>query len=164
MVTTYDADGFSGQIGYQKSAGGVLSADAWSWVRPTPAQTASLLPTLFSQPALITGAPGLPVDTISVSPLIEETYPLPLASLPVANGVLVGVVPDADGANVLINPIDSSVITLDVFGQARTTAGLRNTGAVESTVPELDPASLGGGLSLLFGALACLENRRRLRR
>ena len=164
MVTTYDADGFSGQIGYQKSAGGVLTADAWSWVRPTPAQTASLLPTLFSQPALITGAPGLPVDTISVSPLIEETLPFPLASVPLWNGVLVGVVPDANGANVLLNPIDGSVITLDVFGQARTTAGLRNTGAVESTVPEIDPASLGGGLSLLLGALACLENRRRLRR
>ena len=164
MVTTYDADGFSGQIGYQTSAGGVLTADAYSWVRPTPAQTAILLPSLFSQPSLITGAPGLPVDTISVSPLIEETYPLPLASLPVANGVLVGVVPDADSTNALINPIDSSIITLDVFGQARTTAGLRNTGAVESTVPEIDPASLGGGLSLLLGALACLENRRRLRR
>ena len=164
MVTTYDADGFSGQIGYQTSANGVLTADAYSWVRPTPAQTAILLPSLFSQPSLITGAPGLPVDVISVSPLIEKTFPFPLASLPVANGVLVGVVPDANGANVLLNPIDSSVITLDVFGQARTTAGLRNAGAVESTVPELDPASLGGGLSLLLGTLACLENRRRLRR
>ena len=164
MVTTYDADGFSGQIGYQTSAGGVLTADAWSWVRPTPAQTASLLPTLFSQPALITGAPGLPVDTISVSPLIEETLPFPLASFPLWNGVLVGVVPDADSTNALLNPIDGSVITLDVFGRARTTAGLRNAGAVETTVPEIDPASLGGGLSLLLGALACLENRRRLRR
>lgn len=162
-VTTDDADGLSGQIGYQTSAGGVLTADAYSWVRPTPAQTAILLPSLFSQPSLITGEPGLPVDTISVSPLIEETYPLPLASLPVANGVLIGVVPDADGANVLLNPIDDSVITLDVFGQARTTGGLRNAGAVES-VPEIDPAAFGGGLSLLLGALACLENRRRLRR
>ena len=50
------------------------------------------------------------------------------------------------------------------MGQARTTGGLRNAGAVESTVPEIDPAAFGGGLSLLFGALACLENRRRLRR
>ena len=99
-----------------------------------------------------------------MSPLIEETYPLPLASYPLANGVLVGVVPDANGANVLRNPIDSSVITLDVFGQARTTGGLRNAGAVETTVPEIDPAALGGGLSLLLGALACLENRRRRRR
>jgi len=164
MVTTCDADGLSGQIGYQTSAGGALTADAYSWVRPTPAQTAILLPTLFSQPSLITGEPGLPVDVISVSPLIEETFPFPLASLPVTNGVLVGVVPDADGANVLLNPIDGSVITLDVFGQARTTGGLRNAGAVESTVPEIDPAAFGGGLSLLLGALACLENRRRLRR
>jgi len=164
MVTTCDADGLSGQIGYQTSGSGVLTADAYSWVRPTPAQTAILLPTLFSQPALITGEPGLPVDVISVSPLIEETFPFPLASLPVTNGVLVGVVPDADGANVLLNPIDLSVITLDVFGQARTTGGLRNAGAVESTVPEIDPAAFGGGLSLLLGTLACLENRRRLRR
>jgi hypothetical protein len=164
MVTTYDADGFSGQIGYRATAGGVLTADAYSWVRPTPAQTASLLPTLFSQPSLITGERGLPVDVISVSPLIESTLSFPLATWPLENGVLIGVVPDADGANVLLNPIDGSVITLDVFGQARTTGGLRNVGAVESAVPEIDPASLGGGLSLLFGALACLENRRRLRR
>ena len=164
MVTTCDADGLSGQIGYQTSAGGVLTADAYSWVRPTLAQTAILLPSLFSQPSLLTGEPGLPVDVISVSPLIEETFPFPLASLPLANGVLIGVVPDADGANVLLNPIDGSVITLDVFGQARTTGGLRNAGAVESTVPEIDPAAFGGGLSLLLGALACLENRRRLRR
>ena len=87
-----------------------------------------------------------------------------LATWPVEGGVLIGVVPDADGANVLRNPIDGSVITLDVFGQLRTTGGLRNAGAVESSVPELDPASFGGGLSLLVGALACLENRRRLRR
>ena len=166
MVTTCDADGLSGQIGYQTSAGGVLTADAYSWVRPTPAQTAILLPSLFSQPSLITGERGLPVDVISVSPLIEETFPFPLASWPVANGVLIGVVPDADGANVLINPITTGIITLDVFGQARTTGGLRNAGAVEGfrSVPEIDPASLGGGLSLLLGALACLENRRRLRR
>ena len=165
MVTTYDADGFSGQIGYQTSPGGVLTADAYSWVRPTPAQTAILLPSLFSQPSLITGEPGLPVDTISVSPLIEKTFPFPLASWPVANGVLIGVVLDADGANVLINPITTSIITLDVFGQARTTGGLRNAGAVEGfrSVPEIDPASLGGGLSLLFGTLACFENRRRRR-
>lgn len=127
-----------------------------------PAQTASLLPTLFSQPALITGAPGLPVDTISVSPLIEETLPFPLAGFPLWNGVLVRVVPDADSTNALLNPIDGSVITLDVFGRARTTAGLRNAGAVESIVPEIDPALLGGGLSLLLGTLfggACLPRK-----
>jgi hypothetical protein len=166
VMVTNDADEFPGQIGYRTSAGGALTADAYSWVRPTLAQTALQLPTLFSQPALITGEPGFLVDTISVSPLIEETFPFPVASWPVWNGVLIGVVPDADSANVLINPITTSIITLDVFGQARTTGGLRNAGAVEGfrSVPELDPASLGGGLSLLLGALACLENRRRLRR
>jgi len=164
VMVTVDADGFPGQIGYRTSAGGVLTADPYSWVRPTLAQTALQLPTLFSQPALITGEPGLPVDVISVSPLLEMTAPFPLASVPLWNGVLVGVVPDANGANVLLDPIDGSVITLDVFGRARTTGGLRNAGAVESTVPELDPTAFGGGLSLLLGALACLENRRRLRR
>jgi hypothetical protein len=53
---------------------------------------------------------------------------------------------------------------VDVFGDPRTTDGLRNAGAVESAVPEVDPAAFGGGLSLLLGVLACLENRRRLRR
>jgi hypothetical protein len=164
VMVTVDADGLAGQIGYRTSAGGVLAADPYSWVRPTLAQTASLLPSIFNQPSLITGSPGLLVDVISPSPLIEMTPPFPLASRPVANGVLIGVVPDADGANVLINPIDGSAITVDVFGDPRTTDGLRNAGAVESAVPEVDPAAFGGGLSLLLGVLACLENRRRLRR
>jgi hypothetical protein len=164
VMVTVDADGLAGQIGYRTSAGGVLAADPYSWVRPTLAQTASLLPSIFNQPSLITGSPGLLVDVISPSPLIEMTPPFPLASRPVANGVLIGVVPDADGANVLINPIDGSAITVDVFGDPRTTDGLRNAGAVESAVPEVDPASAAGALSLLFGMLACLEERRRLRR
>ena len=76
-------------------------------------------------------------------------------------------VPDADGANSLINPIDGSTITTDVYGYARTTTGLRNVGAVEvlqTVVPEIDFASLGGGLSLLMGALAWFEqmHKRRL--
>ena len=117
---------------------------------------------LFGQPSLLTGSPGLPVDVISTSPLIEVTPGMPQATYPYADGVLIGVVPDADGANRLINPIDMSTITVDVYGYARTTNGLRNAGAVEvlQTVPEIGLGSFGGGASLLLAVLAWLERRR----
>ncbi|RLS34920.1 MAG: hypothetical protein DWH79_03160 [Planctomycetota bacterium] len=123
------------------------------------------LPSLFGQQSLLTGSSGFVVLEILSNPLIEETLPFPQASYPLTNGVLVGVVPDANGVNRLLNPIDGSEIIEDVFGFARTTGGLRNVGAVEGlSVPEIDPASSGGGLSLVLGALAWLEQRRRFRR
>jgi hypothetical protein len=166
LVTTYDADGFGTQIGFQTSNGGSFAADAFSWVQPTPAQSAADLKVLFGQPSLLTGSPGLPVIAISTSPLIQMTPRMPQASYPYADGVLIGVVPDADGANRLIDPIDGSTITVDVYGYARTTGGTRNVGAVEAlqtTVPEVGPgSSFGGGAALLLAALAWLEQRRRI--
>ena len=163
VLVTTDADGFAGQIGFRTSDGGTLAADAFSWVRPTPAQSAADLETLFGQPGLLTGSPGLPVTEISTSPLIEMTPGMPQASYPYAGGVLIGVVPDADGANRLLDPIDGSTITVDVYGYARTTGGLRNAGAVQvlqTPVPEVGRGSFGGAASLLFSALAWLERRR----
>ena len=163
VLVTTDADGFAGQIGFRTSDGGTLAADAFSWVRPTPAQSAADLKALFGQPGLLTGSPGLPVTEVSTSPLIEMTPGMPQASYPYAGGVLIGVVPDADGANRLLDPIDGSTITVDVYGYARTTGGLRNAGAVQvlqTPVPEVGRGSFGGAASLLFSALAWLERRR----
>jgi len=167
VLVTKDAHGFNTQVAYRENDGGSLIADAMSWVRPTQAQAAADLESLFNQPGLLTGPLGLPVTEISSSPLIEMTPPMPEASYPYAGGTLIGVVLDADGANLLLNPIDGTTITTDVYGYARTTAGLRIVGAVEvvqTAVPEIDFASLGGGLSLLMGALAWLEqmHKRRL--
>jgi len=126
VLVTKDADGFNTQVAYRESDGGNLIADAMSWVRPTQAQSAADLESLFNQPGLLTGPLGLPVTEIASSPLIEMTPPMPEASYPYAGGTLIGVVLDADGANRLLNPIDGSTITTDVYGYARTTAGLRN--------------------------------------
>jgi hypothetical protein len=166
VLATSDADGFATQIAFQERDGGNLAADASSWVRPTLAQSAVDLRLVFDQPALLTGSPGLPVIEILSDPLIEVTPPMPGASYPYAGGVLIGVVPDADGANRLLNPIDGSTITTDVYGYARTTGGLRNAGAVEALqtdVPEIDFASGAGPLSLALAALAWLEQRLRRR-
>jgi hypothetical protein len=150
VMATVDADGLAGQIGYSAVSGGLLTADAFTWVRPTLSQNAAVLRGLFSQPALLTGTAGLAVDVLSVSPLIETSLPFPQASYPIAGGTLVGVVADADGANALKSPIDGSLITLDVYGQPRTTDGLRNAGAVEvASVPE--PSSY----CIALAALAC---------
>ena len=137
VMVTVDADGLAGQIGYSASSGGTLTADGFTWVRPTLSQTAPDLRGLFSQQALLTGADGLAVDVLSTNPLIETSLLFPQASYPIAGGTLVGVVADGDGVNALRSPIDGSLITLDVYGQPRTTGGLRNAGAVEvASVPE----------------------------
>ena len=80
---------------------------------------------------------------------------LPTGAEPLKNGPLINIVPDANGANKLINPIDGSVIRTDVFGNTRTSNDLRNIGAVQNNVP--------GPLPVL-GAGAAFGWTRRLRR
>lgn len=67
------------------------------------------------------------------------------------------VVPDADSSNVLINPIDGSVIQTDVFDNPRTQLGYRDVGGVQQRVPVPGPLPL-------FGLAAALGWSRRLRR
>jgi hypothetical protein len=110
--------GLPNQIAYYASPGlGGFSADALSWVRPTGTQSAADLRTLFQQPGLLTGEPGIPVEVALVASLVEVLLPYPEGAYPAVPGVLVGVVPDAGprGANELINPIDGRPITKDVF-------------------------------------------------
>ncbi|MFN9643786.1 MAG: hypothetical protein ACK6BG_01385 [Cyanobacteriota bacterium] len=56
-----------------------------------------------------------------------------------AHLLLISVVPDADSLNKLINPIDGSVISADVFGNPRTYNGLRDVGAVQQPASLLSP-------------------------
>ena len=125
--------------------GGSFSADSLSWVRPTSTQTASNLQTLFQNTGLLTGSPGIPVLVDSSVPLVEFLRPYPAGADPADPGVLIGVVPDAGpgGANELLNPIDGTPITRDVFGSPRTLNGRRDVGAVQ-TVPGPLPL-LGAG-------------------
>jgi len=150
VMATADEDSLPGQIAYIASNGGTLSADAFSWVRPTPAQSGTALQVLFGQPGLLTGSAGLAVTVLSPSPLIEMALPYPEGTYPVSGGVLIGVVPDANGANRLLNPIDGTTIFTDVFGDPRTTGGLRNVGAVElRSVPEPTTITLAVAATLI---------------
>ena len=149
-MATVNEDSLPGQIAYSASSGGIFSADAYSWVRPTPAQSGTALQVLFGQPGLLTGSAGLGVVVLSPSPLIEMALPYPEGTYPVNGGVLTGVVPDANGANRLINPIDGTTILTDVFGDPRTTGGLRNVGAVElRSVPEPTTITLAVAATLI---------------
>jgi hypothetical protein len=163
-VLATEFGGLPNQIAYYASPGpGGFSADALSWVRPTSTQSAADLRTLFQQPGLLTGEPGIPVEVALVDPLVEFLLPYPQGAYPAVPGVLVNVVPDAGpgGGNELINPIDGSPITTDVFGNPRTTNGFRNVGAVQDVGAV--QAEVPGPLPLL-GVASAYGWCRRLRR
>ena len=150
VMATVNEDSLPGQIAYSASNGGTFSADAFSWVRPTPSQSGAALQVLFGQPGLLTGSAGLGVVVLSPSPLVEMALPYPEGTYPVSGGVLIGVVSDANGVNRLINPIDGTTILTDVFGDPRTTGGLRNVGAVElRSVPEPTTITLAVAATLI---------------
>lgn len=133
---------------------GTLNADAYSFVQPVSNQDAAALKSLFGQANLRTSG-----DPFALTPNIPPYPPiyvsLPTGAYPLTAGPLINVVPDANGANKLINPIDGSVIRTDVFGNTRTSNDLRNIGAVQNNVP--------GPLPVL-GAGAAFGWTRRLRR
>lgn len=138
-------------------AAGILNADQYSYVQPVSNQDAASLRTLFNQPALIASAIAYILGPSS-NPFVSFAYQdLPDGAYPNPSGPLVGVIPDANSTNKLINPIDGSVITTDVFGKPRTVSGLRDGRAVQSA------PSVPGPLPLL-GAGAALGWTRRLRR
>ncbi|MEB3305526.1 MAG: hypothetical protein VKL58_04850 [Cyanobacteriota bacterium] len=144
---------------------GTLTADRYTYVQPVTDQDSTALKSLFGQPDLITT--GVPYALDTSDPFTLLYFDLPAGGTPLAPGPLIGVVPDADGANQLINPIDGSVITKDIFGNPRTSSGLRDIGAVQTTieppVPPPDQTPVPGPLPVLgFGA--ALGWSRRLRR
>jgi len=109
---------------------GTLAADAYSFVEPATQQDATALKTLFGQPDLHTS--GVPYAlTPNISPYPPIYLALPAGATPLISGPLIDVVADADGINKLINPIDGSVISTDVFGHPRTSNCRRDIGAVQ---------------------------------
>ncbi len=120
-----------------------FSSDSLTWVQETPNQTNAELQMIL--PSVLTGVPGLTAAPTAPSWIDIVTPMLGTQQQP---GVLVDAVVNADcpaGANALLNPIDNTCITSDVFGKPRWDAGnnKRNIGAVqnaESPVLSLDPA------------------------
>ncbi|MEB3352964.1 MAG: hypothetical protein VKM34_01820 [Cyanobacteriota bacterium] len=136
---------------------GALTADVLSYVQPVAGQDAAALKSLFNQPNLLTAGVPFAVDTSDPYNFLHY-FELPDGGAPLAPGPLVDVIADADGANQLINPIDGSVITRDVFHHPRTTNGFRNIGAVQATVQTPVPGPLP-----VLGISAVLAWSRRLR-
>ena len=122
---------FPGKDSYSEFSSGDLIADPFSYVAATPTQDGNTVQGLFDNGNILTE--GDTYDLISDSGLTFFN-PLPNGAVPLVDGVLVSVIPDATpgGANQLINPIDGSPITADVFGNPRTNAlGFRDIGAVQ---------------------------------
>ena len=134
---------------------GILTADALSYVQPTQNSSPDDLRTLFSQPSLLTGL--LPYELTSDLFLLPTYQELPDGASLLSGSPLRSAIADADGANQLINPIDGSVITTDVFGNPRTAFGTRDIGAVQGT------QEVPGPLPVL-GAGAAFGWARRLRK
>jgi len=140
---------------------GALVADAYSFVQPVTLQDSAILESLFSQPNLLTS--GVPYALDPSDPSYPPTYyQMPDGAYPLVLGPLVNKIPDADGTNQLINPIDGSVIRSDVFGNPRSSNGLRDVGAVQHSVPG-PQQSVPGPLPML-GIGSAFGWSRRLRR
>ena len=126
------SDSYESQTG--APIAGVLTADQYSYVQPVTNQNAANLEILFQQPSLITAGVAYTLDPNS-NPPFDAYFDLPGGASPNPSGPLVGVVPNADALNQLINPIDGSVISTDVYGNPRTSNGQRDVGAVQTAVP-----------------------------
>lgn len=134
------------------SGGQLVGLDS-VWLQTTPNQNATDLQGLLGNPSLLTS--GVPLNLQDLGGGVNAYFPWPAGAYPNPKGPLMNQVTDADGANQLINPIDGNPIRRDVFGQPRTSDGLRTIGAVQPTVPTPLP---------LAGASAALVWSRRLRR
>jgi hypothetical protein len=135
----------------QANAGSLVALDS-VWLQTTANQSAADLQTLFGTSSLLTS--GLPLTLQDFGGGVSAYLPLPGGAYPNPSGPLIDQISDADGVNQLINPIDGSPILLDVYGNPRSSNGLRSIGAVEP-VPGPLP---------LAGATAALAWSRRLRR
>lgn len=113
--------------------GGAITADSDTWIQPVTVQNADDLKAITSQPLLRTDPPGLP--NVFLGPDLFPQAVTPLLGTTLMPGVLIDAIPDANGANLLRNPIDNSPITTDVFGNPRVDGnGTRTIGAVQVTL------------------------------
>ena len=139
---------------YGPSNSGSLVALDSVWLQTTSNQSAADLQNLFGNPSLLTS--GIPLTLEDIGGGVTAYCQLPSGAYPNPQGPLIDQIADADGANQLLNPIDGSVISVDVLGNPRTRQGLRNIGALQF-------APVPGPLPLA-GATAALAWSRRLRR
>ncbi|MCP4828698.1 MAG: fibronectin type III domain-containing protein [Proteobacteria bacterium] len=113
--------------------GGSITADSDTWIQPVTVQNADDLKIITNQPSLLTDPPGLP-NVVAGPDLFPQAVTPLLGTMPMP-GVLIDAIPDANGANLLLNPIDNSPITTDVFGSPRVDGnGTRTIGAVQVTL------------------------------
>ena len=135
-------DNIPGSLLYADPAAG-YSADALTYVQEMDGQDAASLRALTGQPALLTGQPALLGQADGLTLDSDAGYARWVTPIP--GGLLIGRVPDAGigGSNALLNPIDGSFISKDIFGNERVDAdGKRNIGAVELfPAPSLHAAS-----------------------
>lgn len=131
--------GIDGKISYAEFSGGNLTSDAYSFIAATAVQDRAALQSLFDNTSFFTEGPSFPVINLGV----DFFRALPQGAVPLTTSALINAVPDADGDNELVNPIDGTAIDVDVFGYPRTTGGKRNIGAVQtSTLPPGPPELL----------------------
>lgn len=112
----------------QDQSTGGFSADQYTWIEPTNLQGATQLIAITGQGALLTGSPAFNTPVF----LDDPTY-MQVIATPTTGGVLINQIPNAGAGqiNELINPIDGTSITEDVFGNPRVDGTNRNIGAVQ---------------------------------
>lgn len=101
-----------------------FTADTDTWIQPTTNQDGAALKAITFQPSLRTNgtafnSPVVPSTNYFDAEMVKPAFP----------GELIDIIP---AASVLTNPITSTAITLDVFGNARNDAnGFRDIGAFQ---------------------------------
>ena len=104
--------------------GAGFTADTYTWIQPTTNQDATALRTITSQPTLLSNGTAFNSPVASSNAYFDAEMVKP--AFP---GELIDIIP---AASVLTNPITSTPITLDVFGNARNDAnGFRDIGAFQ---------------------------------
>jgi len=126
--------------------GGDITSDDYSYFATVPAQDSAAIKTLVGNPNILTSDPTDGSTYPTSTSLNTDVYLLlPNGGYPLNSGILVGVVPDANTVNALINPINNTVITTDLYGNPRTTFGRRDVGAVQATQQGTDGGQGGKG-------------------